>query len=185
MNLKQGQPIWLPSLFPCDHPELSGWRRYRSPHTGEISLRTQCLLCGMAQDIRPAGEVNPHDIAGYEPFDQGLTTRYLEARWQTFQADQQRLAMLPDRRSPRWYRDTYLKSPWWVYRRRRALADAGGLCERCRDKRAVHIHHLNYRRLFRERREDLRAVCWDCHLAADLERRRPGQRPRAQLRLLN
>jgi 5-methylcytosine-specific restriction endonuclease McrA len=139
----------------------------------------------MAQEICPEGQLNPHDIAAYEPFDQGLTQRYLQARWETFQVDQQRLAMSSDRRSPGWYRDTYLKSTWWTTRRRRALADAGRLCERCRDKKAVHVHHLNYLRLFRERRQDLQALCWDCHRVADGERRRSRPRPNGQLRLLN
>ena len=180
-----GRTLWTPSLFPCEHPEVSGWRRYRSPHTGQVSLRTQCLTCGMSQDIRPDAEVNPHDIGAYEPFDETLTPRYLQARWDTFEADQRRLDMLPDRRSPRWYRDVYLKSAWWQFRRQRALADAAGRCERCRQRRAIHIHHLSYRRLFREPRRDLLAVCFDCHRLLERERRRRVPVPAGQLRLLN
>lgn len=183
--MQYGRPVWTPSLYPCQHLEVSGWRRYRSPHTGRISLRTQCLVCGMSQDICPPGEVNAHDVAAYDPFDETLTRRYLDARGQTFEADQRRLALLPERRSPRWYRDVYLRSPWWLYRSKRALSDAGGVCERCRKRKAIHIHHLTYRRLFREPRQDLLAVCFDCHRHLDRERRRSTPAPSSQLRLLN
>lgn len=183
--MQDGLSLWTPSLFPCEHLEVSGWRRYTSPHTGGVSLRTQCLLCGMSQDIRSAGEVNPHDIAAYEPFDETLTPRYLQARWQTFQTDQLRRAASSERRSPRWYRDVYLRSAWWYYRRQRALAEAGGKCERCRARKAIHVHHLTYRRLFREPRTDLLAVCFGCHRLLDQQRRRATPPPPGQLRLLN
>jgi 5-methylcytosine-specific restriction endonuclease McrA len=40
---------------------------------------------------------------------------------------------------------------------------AGGLCESCGRRRHLQLHHLHYDTLGRERIEDLRLLCDDCH----------------------
>ena len=70
-----------------------------------------------------------------------------------------------------WYRNVYLRSPHWRARRARAIALAGGRCERCGKPGRLEVHHLTYKWLGRERDRDLRALCHDCHRIADRRRR--------------
>lgn len=57
----------------------------------------------------------------------------------------------------------YLKSPQWDQRRRTALAHAGYRCERCGANAPLQVHHLTYKRVFREHPGDLQALCFPCH----------------------
>lgn len=60
----------------------------------------------------------------------------------------------------------YLDSPAWEHKRRLVYERAEGRCERCgRDCSGIawHVHHLNYRRVFRERLEDLELLDHFCH----------------------
>ncbi len=59
--------------------------------------------------------------------------------------------------------ELYLASPIWRFRRKLWIAQAGGRCERCGSRHELTIHHLNYKRLGRERRSDIQVLCWDCH----------------------
>lgn len=58
----------------------------------------------------------------------------------------------------------YLKSPEWRSKRAKVLDRAGGWCERCRTRRALHIHHKTYARLGDEKLTDLEALCAGCHV---------------------
>jgi 5-methylcytosine-specific restriction endonuclease McrA len=58
----------------------------------------------------------------------------------------------------------YLASSWWQGRRKRALKLAGYRCQECgRKARPLHVHHLTYVRVGRERDVDLQVLCPDCH----------------------
>ncbi len=65
----------------------------------------------------------------------------------------------------------YLRSTDWKVRRYRALDDANFRCQRCGCRGArdpyghygLDVHHLNYDRLGKERREDLEVLCRPCH----------------------
>lgn len=67
---------------------------------------------------------------------------------------------------------SYIRSREWetkaVYAKRRA----GWTCENCGwryeadDLRKLHAHHLHYRNLYKERRQDIRVLCSDCHKKA-------------------
>lgn len=57
----------------------------------------------------------------------------------------------------------YLKSPQWDERRRAALGRARYRCERCGANAPLQVHHLTYKRIFRERPDDLQALCFPCH----------------------
>ena len=70
-----------------------------------------------------------------------------------------------------WYRNVYLRSPHWRARRARAIALAGGRCERCGKPGRLEVHHLTDKRLGRERDRDLRALCHRCHQIAERRRR--------------
>jgi hypothetical protein len=68
----------------------------------------------------------------------------------------------------------YLRSSGWKKRRKAIIASRGHRCERCKQfrfgKGELHLHHLSYARLGRERDGDLLLVCCYCHEAADQER---------------
>lgn len=69
--------------------------------------------------------------------------------------------------------ELYLRSPIWRLRRRLWILQAGGRCQDChRRRRPLTIHHLTYRRLGRERRRDVRVLCWGCHQARHHSRSR-------------
>lgn len=55
--------------------------------------------------------------------------------------------------------------------RRVVMARCGGLCERCRGKVPVFMHHKHYRTLGTEGPEDLRALCVACHAYAHEDER--------------
>lgn len=68
---------------------------------------------------------------------------------------------------------------WWWY------INSDRRCEDChyplvlhaRDRtsmleRVLTVHHVGYRRLGRERREDVALLCWPCHCRRDSWRRR-------------
>lgn len=57
----------------------------------------------------------------------------------------------------------YLCSREWGLLREQVRKRAGGICERCRTKEMDHVHHLTYERKYRERLEDLQALCKPCH----------------------
>lgn len=57
----------------------------------------------------------------------------------------------------------YLQSPEWKEKRARVLAAANYRCELCKRKKATQVHHLTYKRIFKEPPEDLIAICRFCH----------------------
>lgn len=57
----------------------------------------------------------------------------------------------------------YLNSTLWQVIRRDALWGAGNKCSLCRFKEELEVHHLTYKNLGNERREDLQVLCARCH----------------------
>jgi hypothetical protein len=53
----------------------------------------------------------------------------------------------------------------WLALRQKVIARAGGVCERCKQRRGVHVHHLIYggRKRGTEPLEWLQLVCLPCH----------------------
>lgn len=56
-----------------------------------------------------------------------------------------------------------MHSPSWYVKRKACIDRAGGICEICKKRKAVHAHHLIYNRFGFELPEDLQAVCLPCH----------------------
>lgn len=72
----------------------------------------------------------------------------------------------------RWFRqkrkwrkkyNLYLRSDEWKEKREERLKLCNGMCEFCHVAPAAHVHHVTYARVFKERIEDLRGICLDCH----------------------
>jgi 5-methylcytosine-specific restriction endonuclease McrA len=57
----------------------------------------------------------------------------------------------------------YLQSEEWRKKRRLILARNDDNCERCGIGHATEVHHLTYKRVFKERPSDLQALCSECH----------------------
>jgi len=85
----------------------------------------------------------------------------------------------PSRRQ-RWYREKYLPSEHWTETSRRVRGERPW-CEVCQDARSQNVHHLSYDRLWRERDEDLQAICRPCHERTHSRpRRRSASRARPE-----
>lgn len=67
----------------------------------------------------------------------------------------------------------YLRSSEWKKKRKAAVKQAHGICQRCgrtEYSRRIEVHHRTYERLGRELPEDLEVICVECHRYADAER---------------
>jgi hypothetical protein len=58
---------------------------------------------------------------------------------------------------------TYMNSLPWILLRAKGLGRAKDLCECCKRRPAVQVHHLTYTLLGNEDLADLLAVCMECH----------------------
>lgn len=58
----------------------------------------------------------------------------------------------------------YLLSNAWKQKRDAIFSRCGEVCERCRKRKAIQIHHITYANIGDELPEDLLAVCDLCHL---------------------
>lgn len=67
----------------------------------------------------------------------------------------------------------FLASDHWAGMRQRVLERDAGSCTRCPSKVRLQVHHLTYKRLGRERMEDLTMLCRACHREAHMT---PSQR---------
>jgi 5-methylcytosine-specific restriction endonuclease McrA len=63
----------------------------------------------------------------------------------------------------RYNKHQYLQSPEWAAKRKAALARAHYECEMCCTPTNLHVHHITYRNLYREKPNDLVALCPACH----------------------
>ena len=57
----------------------------------------------------------------------------------------------------------YRKSNRWQGKRRAIMKRAGYKCRNCKKRPATQVHHETYKRIGRERLNDLTAVCGGCH----------------------
>lgn len=57
----------------------------------------------------------------------------------------------------------YLCSREWGVLRQAVHDRANGICERCRLNKIDAVHHLSYKRKYREQLEDLQGICNGCH----------------------
>jgi 5-methylcytosine-specific restriction endonuclease McrA len=65
----------------------------------------------------------------------------------------------------------YMNSPEWAAKRRDFFKLAGYRCEDCGEKGNLSVHHLHYRTLGRERRQDVKVLCWPCHCTYHQDKR--------------
>jgi 5-methylcytosine-specific restriction endonuclease McrA len=148
--------------FACEHQATEVRRLVAS--NGVTHWREQCLRCGdsvravRVRAVPLSAQLHPVE------FDDGLRKAWGEARAARYGeiVEEARDAERQERR--RAYH-AYLATPAWSIRRARVLERAGHLCEGCRRRRPVEVHHLTYERAGREMLFDLVAVCRECHEA--------------------
>lgn len=63
----------------------------------------------------------------------------------------------------RYNKHQYLLSPEWAAKRRAALKVANYECQMCHSAVDLHVHHINYKSLYREKPSDLTCLCSHCH----------------------
>jgi 5-methylcytosine-specific restriction endonuclease McrA len=57
----------------------------------------------------------------------------------------------------------YILSKAWQQRRIDAFEQYGKQCQACGLRYSLHVHHITYKRLGREKLRDLRVLCSECH----------------------
>ena len=151
-------PMW------CEHPEtIICWRVNRS---GVGAWVRQCQVCGSQSG--PAINKRSPEVMGRDdrlPFDEELGLRYEEIRRAQIQRQQIVREQEQARKQREWWDsyNTYLQTPQWKARRAQVLKRANGLCEGCRESRAVQVHHLTYEHVGNEFLFELVALCLECH----------------------
>lgn len=61
-----------------------------------------------------------------------------------------------------YYRNVYLKSDEWNHKRQLIMDFYEWKCQEC-DNKATDLHHVSYDNIFKERFDDLKPLCRNCH----------------------
>jgi len=138
----------------CDHPKKTITKR--GPH-----FCWQCFRCGSI-----VGQWIPHDKVLNKDqvpnFDDTLKSKYLATvrEYKTEFSEIKREIEKTD--FDAWYAE-YLKSDEWKQKRALVLARCADICEGCRKKRAIIVHHKTYINVGREFLFELVGLCKECH----------------------
>lgn len=137
----------------CPHSDMR--LRRRVIRSGAVQYVMQCQTCGEASK-QPLSHARVQALGKGEPpdFDEELKSRYAEQWRERHRAKRTEFF--------RQY-DQYLKTPEWAHRRSLVLDRANGICEGCRERHAVEVHHLTYRHVGEEFLFELVALCDECH----------------------
>lgn len=77
--------------------------------------------------------------------------------------------------------NAYLCSREWAVLKEQVRKRSGGKCERCKKNEMDACHHLTYERKYKEKLEDLQAICTPCHefthSKSDVDPCEPKKRP--------
>ena len=65
-------------------------------------------------------------------------------------------------RQKKYYRDVYLQSEEWKYKRNLIMEYYNYKCQKC-NADAIDLHHLTYDNVFKEKFQDLLPLCRGCH----------------------
>jgi 5-methylcytosine-specific restriction endonuclease McrA len=162
----------LNAQYSCNH-EKSELRK-RIVDKGGIQFVKQCVRCGSSttSPIGTAKALAQND--GNEPprFDEDLLDKWdrgLKEGWERinreYQENVKHYEAARKRRETEWWTlyKKYLKSPEWMAKREKIILRAQGVCEGCREAKAVHVHHLSYDHMGNEFLFELVAVCTPCH----------------------
>lgn len=153
----------MSALMPCAHAKrIVG---HKTTSNGRPFLRLQCPECGAALSARlsKAGAAELFATGIQEgKWNDGLAL-YHSVEWNRL--SRPIIDRMNAERRTAWWSDyqAYLNCNQWKDRASDALKRAGYVCERCKRRKAVHVHHLSYDRAGDEPPEDLQALCFECH----------------------
>jgi 5-methylcytosine-specific restriction endonuclease McrA len=136
--------------------------------------RPGLTFCGKKISEMPGAEIEEGEIDCKLCFS-AIETRKKSAEWV---ATIEQRAIEREIEKAAWWKwyNQYLLSPQWMEKRRLVFDRCRGLCEGCRNSKAVQVHHLTYVRVGDEMLFDLVAVCLDCHekIHPEIEERLEG-----------
>lgn len=143
-------------------------RAHFSKRCGNAVMNMTCADCGVsaaATSRSVADSLISYHVTGYKPRPfrcrpchgefkiSEFRRRANEDRQRRERIDQLRWMPYPE----------YLGTSEWAVRRRSVLERAGFRCQVCASDGKLHVHHRTYARRGSERREDMIALCADCH----------------------
>jgi hypothetical protein len=146
----------------CGHPETALRRKVTS--NGGVQYRHQCLYCG-GGPRGPVAKSTVPDPDRVPLYDDEIHTRWLADRERQVALVYQKHIRKQKAEKAEWWRwyNKYLQSTEWRVRRDLVMARAEGVCEGCRSRPAVQVHHLTYDHVGNEFLWELAAVCNQCH----------------------
>lgn len=141
--------------FECDHPNTVP--RSRVDSSGRTFYIRQCTDCGqqVGTAIKKASIKNLDNV---QPFDEEHAQEFERQRWARF--DELRRERVETRQADY---SAYLSSAAWQAKRFKVLERDNYLCQGCRERRAVEVHHLTYEHIGNELLFELVSVCRQCH----------------------
>src|SRR5262249_50051141 len=168
----------------CEHPRRNiVWSHVNTSgdpfESGRLELRHQCADCGrlLAQQL-PHRHATPSTPA----VDLAALKKWVDADrqyWRDHWRDRARFYEERREEEPReWFKEheEYLRTPAWRAKRNAVIARERGLCQGCRLRPAVHVHHVTYANWKNELLWELVAVCLDCHERAHKRKLSPSYR---------
>lgn len=126
-------------------------------------IRKQCINCGGCLNMN---KPLPNKVYGDSIRGEFNMDRFTD--WKASFQDEGKMLYgfkaANEFRNSRYYKYlVYLLSDEWKAKRHLVLERDMNLCQHCKQKPAVDIHHLTYEHLFNEPIEDLLALCPTCH----------------------
>jgi hypothetical protein len=153
----------LAGHLPCLHLRPVVGRKMKT--NGRAFYRLQCCDCG-----RPLSgqlkftRVDDLTKEGFETRDWDFDKEHFY--WLQYIRYSSPISQaINEERRQKWWNDyqIYQTSDVWKTRVASVMRRANGICERCRQQKPVHVHHLTYERVGEDALEDLQALCFDCH----------------------
>lgn len=138
--------------------------RVKTNAAGAAMYGRQCLRCGCADGpwLKKLDALAYAHGRPIPPWDNDASQRFWnEIRRRETEIREARRQT----QSEAWWQayDAYLETEEWADKRRLVFERAGGMCEGCRRRRAVQVHHTTYEHVGDELLWELRAVCRSCH----------------------
>lgn len=152
---------------------------------GATVYHSQCMDCGQKSQIRKIElAASGVDVSTIRYTDMDTDRAIYRAYWDQREArrkaicDRVKLPFLKEARNrrdatvarsrdavaeQRRAYDEYMQSPEWKAIRALVFERSSGICEGCRRRKAVHVHHLTYDHFGAEFLWELAAVCLTCH----------------------
>jgi 5-methylcytosine-specific restriction endonuclease McrA len=146
--------------FTCNHPTVVLTRFTKSNNT--LEFRKQCSACGESLGCVKKATLSATEIDALPEWDRTIGERRRRAWSDRYAAVRAEREADRDREWHEWFR-AYLRSPRWACKRQEVLDRERGICQGCRQSKAVEVHHTTYAHVGDEPLFELVALCPGCH----------------------